>query len=72
MKCPYCNEEMEQGFVRQARIDAPLYWSTEEKMDGPFIDKKEVKLTSIRNFKCPMHYCADCRKFIVDEDELNI
>ena len=72
MKCPYCDKEMELGFVPQTRIGAPLYWSSEEKMDGPFIDKKEIKLTSIRRLKFPMHHCAACRKFVVDEAELNV
>lgn len=51
---------------------SPFVWRTGGKQDGVFIDPgKEIKLTSFRDINCPMHYCNHCRKFIVDEDELN-
>ena len=72
MNCPYCDKDMERGFVRQSHAFYPLVWRTGEKQDGVFIDPgKEIKLTSFHDIKCPMHYCGHCRKFIVDEAELN-
>jgi len=61
MKCPYCQKEMEEGYVP---FNSPfvLRWVS-------LIDKKKirisdkVKLTQVSKIK-NVHYCKDCGVFI--------
>ncbi len=61
MKCPYCQKEMEEGYVP---FNSPfvLRWVS-------LIDKKKirisdkVKLTQVSKIK-NVHYCKDCDVFI--------
>lgn len=66
MKCPYCNNEMEQGFVQSAR---DIFWSKEKHK--VFFNVREGELTiakglngCIRKANC----CKICKKIIVDYD----
>lgn len=72
MKCPYCNEEMVKGYMDQARIGYPLKWYSGKTEPGIIFDKFEsIKLTSaLKSGRVIVHHCAACRKFVIDQDEL--
>ena len=72
MKCPFCKEEMKTGTISQDRY--ALKWVPEESDKGllnftPFI--KGIKLTSMSNLTVKVFHCENCRKFIIDEDNLH-
>ena len=70
MICPYCNCEMEKGFIDQARITIPVYWYPAERERGFFKSvKRDIKITSPFD-STPAYYCKDCRKLIIDQDDL--
>ena len=58
MKCPYCDREMEKGFIQGAR---GVLFSPDEKMLFYTISKKDIKITgSIFELASPAHYCYNC------------
>ena len=61
MKCPYCDKEMEKGFIQGAR---GVLFSPEEKMliyIKNLFSKKDINITgSIFELTSPAHYCYDC------------
>lgn len=65
MKCPYCNQEMENGFVQSAR---DIFWG--EKKHKLFFtpNEKEVKLAigGLNGCIINAYYCRDCKKIIID------
>lgn len=69
MKCPYCDKEMEKGFVQSART--VLY--TTEKNEGLFTIKAkgDIVLTSNNwtNPTCIAYHCRDCKKVVIDYSE---
>ena len=72
MKCPFCKEEMETGTISQDRY--ALKWVSEDANKGllnftPFI--KGIKLTSMSNLTVKVFHYENCRKFIIDEDDLH-
>lgn len=74
MECPYCKKEMTLGYVEQTDLRFPLRWVPAKNAGptwNPFTPKGEIKLTSLKgsgNFR--LYYCADCRKFVADQEEL--
>lgn len=72
MKCPFCNEEMEKGYVDSSDIFRQLEWYPAKQEPGIFVStKRNIKLTSGTNGSVIMHYCVACRKFVIDQDDLN-
>lgn len=72
MLCPYCSKEMTKGQITQDRY--ALKWVPAEKSRG-FLDftplVKGIKLTSaLDNVQVKVFYCPDCRKFLIDQDDL--
>lgn len=70
MKCPYCDKEMIAGRIYEDRY--ALKWVAEENNRGllnvlPFVEG--IKLT-LNDISVKVHYCPDCRKFIIDQDEI--
>lgn len=46
MNCPYCNKEMEKGYIDQTDFRFPLEWYPANRETGFFISKKRnVRLT---------------------------
>ena len=69
MNCPYCNKEMEKGYIDQTDIRFPLEWYPASREKGFFASKKgNVRLTYGGNVKA--NRCENCRKIIIDENTL--
>lgn len=72
LKCPYCNNDMKVGSISQDRY--ALKWVPSDKDMGilnftPFV--KGIKLTSMADgMYVKVFYCEQCRKFIIDQDNL--
>lgn len=71
MKCPYCNAEMERGYV-QSRSE--IFWSRkirkllsspkEEEGDAAITDPLNLLYTANEN----SYLCRNCNKVIIDID----
>lgn len=73
MICPYCNEEMEKGYVNQTSVFLPLEWYPAKREGGILIsNKRNIKLATAKNGSLVMHHCAPCRKFVIDQDEVAV
>ena len=75
MNCPYCGNEMKRGSVIQTESFRPLSWLPDDRVIGVkalFRKLPEIKLTSTLSPYLPMHYCEDCRKFLVDMEEIEV
>jgi len=61
MKCPYCMQEMKQGYVRSGQ---PFRWKRE---NDSYADAESVKLSKGFWNGCyaPADYCPDCKKVIL-------
>lgn len=68
MKCPYCSNEMEEGYIPSDRYS--LKWvSYNEKSQLPFFNKR-IKLHSIlEEMSVDAFYCNSCKKIIIDLDK---
>ena len=64
MKCPYCNEEMEKGYIDQTDIRFPLEWYPANRGEGFFVsNKRNIKLSSaLKSGSVITYYCGKCRK----------
>lgn len=69
MNCPYCNQEMKQGFLKSSHH---MYWG-ENKALGFLEDEvmlTEVSLESIfRGNFVESHYCSSCKKIVVSLED---
>ena len=66
MKCPYCNLEMEQGYVQSQR---PIVWSTRKKRIAIIPDSPtDIGVTGEGWGGCyaESFYCRTCNKLITD------
>ena len=74
MVCPYCNNEMEKGYIEQTRVGFPLYWYSGKTTPGLIFNKWEhIKLTaSLKSGHIITHHCKQCRKFVIDQNELEV
>ena len=74
MKCPYCDKEMIVGSISQDRY--ALKWVPAYKDKGilnftPLV--KGIKLTSMMDdLRVKVFYCEQCRKFLIDQDDLRL
>lgn len=74
MKCPYCDKEMIIGSISQDRY--ALKWVPADKDKGilnftPLV--KGIKLTSMMDdLRVKVYYCEQCRKFVMDQDDLRL
>ena len=71
MNCPYCLKKMEVGSIQKDRYS--LKWVSDEDDKGilnfTFL-VNGIKLISNNDSKIKVFYCCDCRKFIIDQDDL--
>lgn len=74
MKCPYCNEDMEKGYISQTDFRFPLEWYPAKGGTGFWANKKgNVKLTaSLKGGSAIAFRCAQCKKIIIDECTLEV
>ena len=74
MNCPYCNKEMKEGYIMQGRY--AIKWRPIEEYSNiikAVFSKDGIKLTSfMNNTEARTFYCSDCRKFIIDQDNIEI
>ena len=71
MTCPYCNKEMELGYIDQTDF-MPLEWypANREMIFSVMISKKRnVRLTYNGTVKA--YRCEPCKKIIIDESTVN-
>lgn len=74
MKCPFCSKNMIVGSITQDRY--ALKWVPIDKDRGilnftPVV--KGIKLTSImEEATVKVFHCEQCRKFIIDQDDLRV
>ena len=70
MNCPYCDKEMEKGYIDQTDFKFPLEWYPANREMGFFASKKRnVRLAYGRSAKA--YRCENCKKIIIDESTLN-
>ncbi|MDN6731872.1 MAG: PF20097 family protein [Atopostipes suicloacalis] len=65
MKCPYCGEEMAEGFVQSARN---IFWSTQKKK-VVFAPSKAEDISIANGFNGASkesYFCRKCKKVIID------
>lgn len=69
MKCPYCDGEMEQGYINSSQR---MFWGKEKELGFVYGNIKLSK-NPMRGFFCghyvPSWYCDKCRKIIVSLDK---
>lgn len=66
---------MEKGFVQQNHVFYPVRWRPIPKESVVLFhsNKGSIKLTSaFSSGQMLMHHCATCRKFIIDQDALEV
>jgi hypothetical protein len=68
MKCPYCTNEMEEGYIPSDRYS--LKWiSKKEKSKFPLLNKR-IKLNSLlEESSVDAFYCSTCEKIIINLKE---
>ena len=65
MKCPYCDAEMQAGYVRSSQV---MRWGKNKEL-AP--DAQDIRLTKyfwkglFEGFFVPSHYCGNCKKIIL-------
>ena len=72
MKCPYCTDDMELGYIDQSRPLIPLEWYPAKREKG-FLglesSKRNVRLTYLGG-SVKAYRCEKCKKIIIDESTL--
>lgn len=73
MKCPYCNEEMEKGYIRSSHY---MFWGKEKELG---LDVNDIRLSHrsvkefakgfFKGFFVESYHCGKCNKIIVSLDE---
>ncbi len=66
MKCPYCYEEMKNGYIQSAR---PIFWGEEKhKMFFQPHGDEEFNLSKgfLTGCTAESYYCIKCRKLIIE------
>ena len=63
---------MRKGFIDQTDFRHPLQWYPADREIGFFKStKQDIKLTAtFKSGTIIAHYCSDCKKFVIDENEL--
>lgn len=73
MNCPYCNKEMEKGYVGRTSPFLPLEWYPAKREGGFLISSnRNIKLATVKSGSLVMHHCATCHKFVIDQDALDV
>ena len=65
---------MVKGYIDQTRIGFPLEWYSGKREPGIIFDKFEkIKLTSsLKSGRLFVYHCAACRKFVIDQNEIEV
>lgn len=71
MNCPYCHKEMEKGYVDQTSPFIPLEWYPAIREGGILTsNRRNIKLATVKSGSLVMYHCATCRKFVINQDEI--
>ena len=73
MICPYCEEEMQKGWIEQERFG--LRWTPCEKRGflESLLEPHDIRLTSLSHGgRLIVYHCEKCRKFIIDENDIEV
>ena len=65
MKCPFCEKEMENGFIQGAR---QFFYTTKKKrvLFLPSDDDIELSNNNCTSPTCIAYHCIECKKIIID------
>lgn len=69
MKCPYCKQEMEKGYIKSSQF---IHWGKERKLGFVREDLKLAKRSWMGFFEgyfVESHYCSCCRKIFADVEQ---
>lgn len=71
MLCPYCNMEMEKGSIGQHEL-TPITWISDNHIENAVLPiHKTIKLTAtLKGGEITTYHCENCKKFIIDENEI--
>ena len=73
MKCPYCEKEMQKGFIYNAR-DSLRWYPEETETVGMWMEKEGsvmlAKLSWVTGAEAESWYCPDCRMVITPVPEI--
>lgn len=73
MICPYCKNEMQKGWVYQERLALKWIPADDRNFLEQLMDTNVIKLTSLKQSgRVIMYHCAGCKKFIVDENDIEV
>lgn len=64
MKCPYCNGEMDKGYIESRDY---LYWSDHQRALPAIPPVKGIWIPFEREIVA--HRCRDCKKLVIDYGE---
>lgn len=72
MNCPYCNNEMEKGYIGQTEFLVPVTWVSDDVKEDTFLPiHKTIKLTAmLKGGRLVTYHCENCKKFIIDENDI--
>lgn len=70
MKCPFCNQEMEQGKIHRTRSNPGLYYIANTEKGFYLADKIKISTAHWwQNYYVMADYCKTCKKIIIDVKE---
>ncbi len=77
MRCPYCGQEMEEGYVGTREGYGLFFVGRPEELPSVFDTRKQIEAagtvildgprhTRLRDSHCPAHLCRSCGKILMD------
>ena len=73
MICPYCENEMQKGWIDQDRMG--LSWTPDEERGflKSLLEPHDIRLTSLAyGGRLIVYHCEACKKFIIDENDIEV
>lgn len=68
MKCPYCNEEMEMGYISSRDL---LFWTKKKPIIPAFscLQNNAIPLSLCGSSRIVAYNCMKCKKVVIDYTE---
>lgn len=69
MNCPYCDAQMQKGYIRSAQV---MHWGKHKELTP---DAQDIRLTKyfwkgfFHGFFVRAHHCPNCNKLLIALDE---
>ena len=72
MLCPYCNTEMEKGYIGQSELFVPITWVSDKLKENSILPiHKTINLTAtLKGGTITTYRCEKCNKFIIDGNDI--